>query len=192
MDLKQLVSDDGKLTIRYWGDPVLSTVCDPVTADEFGPELERFGKLMLETIRRMGIGLAAPQIGLTKRVFVMVRQDESLPPIIAVNPEVLPTGPDVPHAEGCLSLPGLTEQVMRPPRAEMRYQEPLTGEWRSVILEGYDAFCAQHELDHLNGIVFIQRLSRQMKKAALRKWEKRKKENHEKSCDINNENRSHL
>ncbi len=120
---------------------------------------------------KQGLGLAAPQINESRRVFVMKRQEERLPHIIAVNPEVRPYGEPVAHMEGCLSMPNVFVQVVRPRLASLQYQDPL-GVSYSVELADYDAFCAQHEADHLDGIFFTSRVSRQMRRQALREWEK--------------------
>jgi peptide deformylase len=175
--MKDLLTNGLKL--RYWGDPVLSGVCEPVSEDEFGDTLEKLGQKMLEFITQPkypdheGIGLAAPQIGLAKRMFVMVRQDAKLSPIIAVNPSVRTYGEDVAHEEGCLSIPGVHEQVVRPVAAILHYQTPA-GEQEFIDLWGYDAYCAQHETDHLDGIMFFDRtrMSRQLSKGVERRWEK--------------------
>lgn len=150
------------LEILQWPHEALSATCTPVT--EFGSELLATGQKMLDIVNakdakgnRRGIGLAAPQVGILRRFFVMSRNvpRDTFPDIIAVNPIVTPYGRRVPHQEGCLSTPDCFEQVIRPNRAHLRYQEPLNGEWIEVELEGYDAFCAQHEENHLSGIMFF-------------------------------------
>src|SRR5271166_6125058 len=103
------------LSLRFWDDPVLSTVCDAISGDEFGPELEQFSRDLVATMKaKNGLGLAAPQVGTTKRVFAMEFPDHpGAVPKVIVNPVLVLTGFTVPGREGCLSLPNLFEQVYR-------------------------------------------------------------------------------
>jgi peptide deformylase len=182
MDISRHITD-GKLTIHYFGNPVLTTVCTPFADDELGSALENLGILMLGTIDGtlptnneiqpgLGMGLAANQVGVTRRLIVL--KCKSGEDIIAVNPVVVGYGPVVAHEEGCLSLPSIYEQVRRHNQAILSYQEPSTGSQQRRQLEGYDAFCALHEQDHLNGIEFIDRrvMDKNLSKGALRRWEK--------------------
>jgi peptide deformylase len=169
------------LTIAIWDDPILSTVCAPVGDDEFGEGLETLGKQMLLTMRNgNGIGLAASQVGLAKRLFVMKRQvgEHKGDEIIAVNPAVTTYGEFQAHAEGCLSFPGIYGLVSRRQKCDLSYQNVLTGERERVEgLEGLDAFCAQHEQDHLYGIMFFDkaRMPGGIRKKVLKEWEKSRK-----------------
>jgi len=168
------------LKIRVWDDPVLSTVAEKVPDTEFGPDLERLGLDMLETLRATssGVGLAGPQVGISKRIFVMAQDSENkkVDPSyhILVNPVIALDGTVVYGTEGCLSFPGLYEQVERSNIVAMTYQKP-DGEYIHVNMGGLDARIVQHEVDHLNGIMFFDRLSRQMRKRLLQKWEKKKR-----------------
>src|SRR5208337_4033869 len=163
------------LPLRYWDDPALSKVCDKIEDNEFGPKLVEFGQSLLATMKsRNGIGLAAPQVGVAKRMFVM-----RFP------------GRLVPGREGCLSLPGLFEQVYRAENCILQYRIPF-GSTYEIALDRWDARVAQHEADHLDGIMFFDykdkrenyvtlehpqpwgaRMSKQLSKNVLREWEKR-------------------
>src|SRR5277367_5140615 len=103
------------LPLRFWDDPVLSTVCDKIEDNEFGPTLEEFGCDLIATMKaKNGLGLAAPQVGVAKRVFAMEFPDHpGAVPKVIVNPVLVLTGRTVPGREGCLSLPNLYEQVYR-------------------------------------------------------------------------------
>jgi peptide deformylase len=168
------------LTIAIWDDPILSTVCAPVEDDEFGEGLETLGKQMLLTMKNgNGIGLAAPQCGLEKRLFVMRRSvgGHHGEEIIAVNPTVEAFGEWQVHQEGCLSFPNIYGMVSRQTECHLTYQEPLKGESWTVRLSGYDAFCASHELDHTFGIMFFdkKRMPKGIRKKVLEQWEKSRK-----------------
>src|SRR5208337_366208 len=112
------------LPLRYWDDPALSKVCDKIEDNEFGPKLVEFGQSLLATMKsRNGIGLAAPQVGVAKRMFVMRFPDhEAMKPFVICNPELRLSGRLVPGREGCLSLPGLFEQVYRAENCILQYR----------------------------------------------------------------------
>lgn len=168
------------LQMRYWDDPVLSTVCDPVRDTEFGSKLEKFASQLLTTMNSYkGIGLAAPQVGILSRIFIMhfpeaVKNNKLVaPPLVVCNPTLQFSGKSTFEQEGCLSLPLLFEQVERSQYVTMRYFTVL-GEEREIELKDMDARVAAHEADHLNGIMFFDRryMSKQVQKNLLRKWEK--------------------
>jgi peptide deformylase len=180
------------LPIRYWNDPILSNICEPVGDSEFGPQLEELGRDLIATMdAKNGIGLAAPQVGVAKRVFVMSFPDhKDLKPVIVCNPELTLQGSIVYGQEGCLSLPDVRQQVYRASSAFLRYRTP-DGQTVESSLAQWDARVAQHEFDHLNGIMFFNyldkreefvteehpepwgaRMSKQMAKAVLREWDK--------------------
>jgi peptide deformylase len=152
------------LNIRIIGDPVLRTVADPVT--DFGPELAKLVADMTETMEDVdGAGLAAPQIGVSQRVFTY-RIDGVEGHII--NP-VLENSEDYQedHVEGCLSIPGLGFPVRRF-RATRATGVDLNGQPVTVEAEGLLARCFQHETDHLDGVLFTDRLEGEDRKEALR------------------------
>ena len=180
------MSETKILPLRYWDDPVLSQVCDKIDDSGFGPELEEFGRELIATMgAKNGIGLAAPQVGVAKRVFAMAFPDHrEAPPIVVCNPVLVLSGSELREREGCLSLPGLFEQVGRASHVNMRYRQP-DGKEVELVLDLWNARVAQHEFDHLNGIMFFDykdkrdkygaRMSKNPSKRLMREWEKEKK-----------------
>lgn len=152
------------LNIRIIGDPVLRTVADPVT--EFGPELAKLVADMTETMEDVeGAGLAAPQIGVSRRVFtyrVGGVDGHIINPVLENSDDYQPD-----HVEGCLSIPGLGFPVRRF-RATKVTGVDLHGNPVTVEGEGMLARCFQHETDHLDGILYTDRLEGEDRKKALR------------------------
>jgi peptide deformylase len=149
--------------IRLFGDPVLRTPAEPVTV--FDKELRTLVKDLTETMKEApGVGLAAPQIGVGLRVFTYWVDDELGH---LVNPDLTLSSETQEGDEGCLSFPGLAYPCVRAEHVVAKgfdmYGEP-------VVLEGSDllARCVQHETDHLDGILFIDRLDRAQRKLAMR------------------------
>ena len=130
---------------------------------------------MLETMYDApGIGLAAVQIGVPKRVIVMdlARADEEKAPRYFVNPEILWSSEETaPYEEGCLSVPDIYDEVERPARVKLRYLN-YHGEQIEEDAEGVFAVCIQHEMDHLEGVLFIDYLSRLKRERAVAKVKK--------------------
>jgi peptide deformylase len=152
------------LDIRLFGDPVLRQRARPVT--DFDESLERLAVDMLETMREAsGVGLAAPQVGILKRLFTWeVEEDNGA----VVNPVLLDASEDlVEDDEGCLSFPGLYYPVRRPLRARVQHAD-VHGEDHTTDLEDFDVRVWLHEMDHLNGILFIDHLAKHDRKAAMR------------------------
>ncbi|MGP5725909.1 peptide deformylase [Arthrobacter rhombi] len=151
------------LEIRIVGDPVLRTPADEVA--EFGPELARLVQDMTETMDAVsGVGLAAPQIGVGLRVFTY-RVDDQVGHV--VNPVLEIGGVEEAEAtEGCLSVPGLGYRLPRPSWARVSGSD-MTGAPLVVEGEGVLARCLQHETDHLNGRLYVDRLRGADKKDAL-------------------------
>lgn len=160
------------LTITLWDNPILSKVAEPVADSAFGSSLEAFGQDMIETmVSNKGIGLAGPQVGVSSRIFVMsFPEHKDRKPLVVVNPVLKLGGWFTYEQEGCLSFPGITEQVERQAEVVMQYRNPI-GESLERIVTKWDARVAQHEFDHLNGIMFFDRMSRQVRKRLLREWE---------------------
>lgn len=158
-----------KYPVVYLGQPVLRTECDPVTS--FGPELAQLVADMFEVMyEARGVGLAANQIGVGLRLFVFdCGEDGGYGEVgHVVNPRLVATGGDtVEDVEGCLSLPGLTFPTPRPNWAVV---EGFDSSGAPVRYEGkgYVARCLQHEADHLDGTVYIDKLSGDTRRAALR------------------------
>ncbi len=158
-------------------DPRLKKLCDPVTA--ITADLRRLAGDMLETMYDApGIGLAAPQVGVTRRLIVMdCMKAPDLPrPLILFNPEVTWTSSELAtYEEGCLSIPDQYADVERPNRATVRWMDE-TGAAREETFDGLWATCVQHEVDHLNGKLFIDYLGLMKRQMITRKMEKLKRE----------------
>lgn len=153
------------MTVRpivKWPDPRLSEVCAPV---ENLTGLADLFRDMFETMYDApGRGLAAPQIGVMQRVFVMdpTWKDGDRSPFVCINPEIHAASDDTAQAtEACLSIPGVSADVTRPTDITLGYSD-LAGVRHETRLTGFAAACAQHELDHLNGVVIFDRLAPQM------------------------------
>ena len=145
--------------IHEVGDPCLAKVCRPVT--EFNDRLHELLDDMADTLEEAGgVGLAAPQVGIGLRVIAVQRFDLPGEPFgVYVNPEIVRrTGPAVPGPEGCLSVPDRYGDVARPQQIEIRYRDSRFIRRREVI-RGYTAVIFQHEVDHLDGILFIDRMA---------------------------------
>jgi peptide deformylase len=146
------------LSILTWPDPRLSEVCAAIE----GEDVHDLAHAMLETMYAApGRGLAAPQVGVMRRLFVMdTTWKEGRPdPQVFINPEILEASETlVESEEGCLSIPGVKARVSRPDRVHMVWTA-LDGARVSQVFTGFAAACVQHEMDHLNGIVTLDRVS---------------------------------
>jgi peptide deformylase len=153
--------------------PVLKQVSQRVDAVDDG--LRALMDDMLETMYDApGIGLAAIQIGVPKRVIVMdlAREGEDPQPRYFVNPEILWASEETaPYEEGCLSIPEIYDEVERPARVKLKYLN-YQGEEVTEDAEGLFAVCIQHEMDHLEGVLFIDHLSRLKRDRAVAKVKK--------------------
>ena len=158
-------------------DPVLKEVSQPV--EKVDDELRVLMDDMLETMYAAdGIGLAAIQVGVPKRVIVMdlARSDEEPQPRYFVNPVLSePSDTLQPYEEGCLSVPTVFDEIERPDRIRIRYLD-YDGNPQDEIAEGMFAICIQHEMDHLEGVLFIDYLSRLKRQRAVQKVKKLDKE----------------
>ncbi|HET9812378.1 MAG TPA: peptide deformylase [Sphingomicrobium sp.] len=166
-------------------DPVLRQISKPVAT--FDAELKTLVTDMFETMYAApGIGLAAVQVGVPIRLLVIDLQEpedpenpESKPvrdPRVFINPEILwHSDVEVPYTEGCLSVPEQYAEVMRPDRIRARWQD-VEGTTYEEEIEGLLAVCLQHEMDHLNGVLFIDHLSRLKRDMVLKKLAKWRKE----------------
>jgi peptide deformylase len=148
------------LPIRIWPDPVLLAVAKPVL--NINTALRDLVENMFETMYAApGRGLAAPQVGISIRVFVMdtTWKEAAKSPRVLINPEIIKSSDDmVVNKEGCLSLPDFAVDVERPSTIEISWQD-LNGQRHTEEMTGFEAICAQHEFDHLNGILTINRIS---------------------------------
>jgi len=158
-------------------DPHLKKVCKHV--DDIDDAIHALADDMLETMYDApGIGLAAPQVGLLKRMFVMdcSAKDEDPEPMVLINPEVTWSSDETSeHDEGCLSVPEIYETVIRPRAVKVGFID-LDGVEREEEFDGLMSTCAQHEIDHLNGKLFIDYLSALKRRMITQKMKKLKKE----------------
>lgn len=159
--------------IRLLGDPILRQEAGEVV--RFDEELRALVRDMFETMYHAeGIGLAAPQIGISSRVIVLDlrREDAEDEPMALVNPRLAWTSEETAkQPEGCLSIPGLEEVVERPARVVVEASDP---EGRPLEIEAGEllARALQHEIDHLDGILFIDRVSPLKRRMLMKKWKK--------------------
>lgn len=156
-------------------DPRLTTACEPVEAIDGA--LKGLMDDMLDTMYAApGIGLAAPQVGVLKRFFVVdVGEDEARDPRFFINPEITARSDTKSvYEEGCLSLPKQFADVERADTVSVRYQD-RTGTERTLEADGMLARCIQHEMDHLDGILFTDHLSMLKRRMILRRMAKVKR-----------------
>jgi len=159
------------MSIVHYPEPVLFTVGRPVEDVEFGEELERLAADMFETMANAGgVGLAAPQVGVSKRLFVMDVPvgDEQRERHVLVNPEILHIEGEQVGEEGCLSFPGLFQVVKREMRVIARARD-TKGEEFELDVADLAARCILHETDHCDGIVFLDRMTPLKREMAKRK-----------------------
>jgi peptide deformylase len=162
-----------KRPILILPDPRLRAVADPVV--EIDEDIKKLARDMLDTMYDApGIGLAAPQVGELKRIVVMdlSKEDEPNDPIVMINPEILKfSDATVTTEEGCLSIPELYYDVERPAEVTVRYTD-LEGKTHDLDAKERLAICVQHELDHLDGVLYIDYLSRLKRDRVLKKFQK--------------------
>ena len=159
-------------------DPRLKKICEPIT--DFSDELKHIAEDMLATMYEApGIGLAGPQIGLLKRLIVLdcVKDRDQPPrPLAMINPEVVWSSEATSiYEEGCLSIPEQYAEVTRPSEVRVRWQD-VAGRTEEEHFTGLWATCVQHEIDHLNGKLFIDYLTPLRRQLITRKMEKLKRE----------------
>ncbi len=156
--------------IVRWPDPVLAQPCAPVRDQD----VRALAADMLETMYDApGRGLAAPQVGVLLRLFVMdaTWKDGAPSPVVCINPQIVEVGADVGLGdEGCLSIPGISAAVERPLRLRMVWND-LDDARHDQWLDGFAARCAQHELDHLDGIVTFDRVDAATRASLLSQYE---------------------
>ncbi len=165
------------LPIHIVPDPVLRKVARPVTPAD-AEEVKALIPAMFATMYAApGIGLAAPQIGrLLRLVVIDLAPEKVLAPIVLINPEIIAASDEkATREEGCLSLPEQYAEVTRPARVKVRYQDEH-GVKKEIEGEGLMAACLQHEIDHLNGVLFVDYLSALKRNILLRKLAKEQKE----------------
>ncbi|NSX85549.1 peptide deformylase [Agrobacterium tumefaciens] len=152
--------------------PGLSEICPPVTA--FDGQLQELVTDLIDTMRAApGVGITAAHIGVKQRVFVLELTPGTV--LTYINPEVVSQSTQtMRHMEGSVSMPGFTDEVERPSEIEVRFQDISGGEHRQTA-DGFHAICIQHEIDQLDGIFWLKRLSKLKRDRLVKKWEKSRK-----------------
>ncbi len=158
-------------------DPILRKKCEPLEKVD-----DSLRKLMDEMLLTMydapGIGLAAIQVGILKRIVVIdiSKEEEKKNPLFLINPQIIRKSKNTSiYEEGCLSLPGQFAEIERPAECELKYID-YSGNEKILTANGLLATCIQHEVDHLDGILFIDYLSKLKKDMIIKKLVKHKKE----------------
>ena len=159
-------------SIVIYGDPVLREVSEPV--EEINQEIKDLVSDMMDTMKKaQGLGLAAVQVGVLKRVFIvdLAAVDITEPLRVFINPEIIETEDEAEYEEGCLSFPGIYQKIVRPARVKMRAMD-MDGNEFELDADGIVARAVLHEYDHLEGKLFIDHLStisRSLLKGRLKK-----------------------
>lgn len=149
------------LPIRVYGDPVLNSVATEI--EDIDGRVAQLADLMIETMYEApGVGLAANQIGVQKRLFVYDKGDG---PVVVVNPVIVESQGEWTYEEGCLSVPGLSWEITRPNAIHLKGYD-LDGNEIEVETDEFEGRIFQHEMDHLNGVLLIERLDPDQRRAA--------------------------
>ena len=155
--------------IRYFGDPVLTTRSSEIT--DIDGKLARLAEDMVETMHEAnGIGLAAPQVGVQKRLFVYQLADRE--PLAIINPTITESRGEWEYEEGCLSIPGLFFPIVRPKEIHLTGYD-LDGNEISIEADEIESRCLQHELDHLDGRLLLSVLDKDQKREAMKELRRR-------------------
>jgi len=158
------------LEIKEYGEPVLREKALPLK--EITLEMLNLMKDMVETMYvDSGVGLAAPQVGVSKRIIVIDGEEDGL--IVLINPVIVQSEGEVVEEEGCLSIPGIYSQVKRSSKVTVKALNE-NGDPIEITKEGLTARALQHEIDHLDGILFIDRIGRMERQILLNKLKKKK------------------
>lgn len=165
------------LEMRIYPDPVLRHKAEPI--DEITDEIRLLANGMVETlVKEAGYGLAAPQVGVSKRLILVDVEDDFY---IVVNPKIEEFSEEIQDGpEGCLSIPGVEADVKRAQKVRVKGLS-LDGEELEIEAEDLLARVFQHELDHINGVLFIDHLSRTKRNLVLKEFEKKQKEKESKA-----------
>ena len=157
------------LKIRTYPDPVLKIKASPLT--EFDAKSQRLFDDMIETMHvEDGVGLAAPQVGVSKRILIACPTIKKGEEYVIVNPEIYETSGQETAVEGCLSLPGISGEVTRAKKIRVRYQD-RHGKGHDIEMKDFFARIIQHEMDHLEGMLLIDRLSFHKRQEALSQYQ---------------------
>jgi len=154
--------------IRTFGDPVLASQALPVT--DIDAKIVRIVDEMFDTLydSDSGIGLAAPQVGIQRQIFVWAMDDE---PMVVLNPVIVESDGEWVYDEGCLSIPGLYVEMTRPKTVLMKGID-MNGNEVAIEADELEARLFQHELDHLNGVLMFDRMQPEQRKAAMAEYKK--------------------
>lgn len=156
------------MQIRVYGDPVLNQVTNEV--QDIDGKIAALAETMIETMYEApGVGLAANQIGIQKRMFVY---DKGEGPVVVVNPRIVESDGEWTYEEGCLSVPGLSWEITRPNQIYLVGLD-LDGNEISIETDEFEGRIFQHEMDHLDGVLLIERLDEDQKKKAKKVLQKR-------------------
>ena len=164
------------IKVLTWGDPLLSKKSRQVEPTALEDNFRAWCAELQETMYdEEGVGLAAVQVGRAIRVLAVDTQygeSEIRQPVVYVNPVIEPVGPPCDDSEGCLSVPGVRGKVSRPQSIHISWMDEHGNSHRRENVEGLEARCLQHEMDHLEGVIFVDRLSpaaRSLAEGKLRK-----------------------
>ncbi|WP_119344785.1 peptide deformylase [Facilibium subflavum] len=161
-----------KLEVLKYPHPFLKKKADPIVPSAIDDALRQTIQDMFETMyAEKGGGLAATQVGLNMRLFIMDASENKDQKIVAINPEILECKGEIDDEEGCLSFPGVSAKVKRAQWVKMRALNEF-GEEYELETDGYLGRCIQHELDHLNGITYFDHLSPLKRKMIEKKYNK--------------------
>jgi peptide deformylase len=153
--------------IRVFGDPVLKTKAAPITNID-GSLVRLAGEMVEIMYAAPGLGLAAPQVGIQKQMFVYDLDDGEGPKTL-VNPTIVESRGEWLYDEGCLSIPGLYVEIIRPKEVHLTGVD-LDGNEVSIEADELKARLFQHELDHLHGVLMFERMTAEQRKAAMAEW----------------------
>jgi peptide deformylase len=182
--MRDMISPAGEpLPILIAPDPVLKTRARPVAGPDFSTVRDLVPRMLATMYRAPGIGLAATQVGVDLRLTVIDLMPAEKPsPIVLVNPEVVAASQELAtREEGCLSLPGQYADVTRPARVKVRYFDEM-GAKQEIEADGLLAACLQHEIDHLDGILFVDHLSSLKRNIILRRLAKELRQKREEAA----------
>jgi len=158
------------LEIKEYGEPVLREKAIPVK--RITPKILNLIKGMAETMYTdSGVGLAAPQVGVSKRIILVDGEEDGL--IVLINPMIIQSEGEVVEEEGCLSVPGIYSKVKRSSKVTVKALNE-NGDSIEITKEGLTARALQHEIDHLDGILFVDRIGRMERQVLLNKLKKKK------------------
>ena len=170
------------LQVLEYPDPRLKRIAAPVVA--FDQTLWTLLEEMRETMyAEDGIGLAAVQVGVPLQVVVVDCSEQQNVPLQLINPQIIEQSGETETTEGCLSLPGVYEEITRPDEVKVTFMD-ATGVAQVETFTGLVAVCVQHEIDHLQGHLFVERLSRLKQQRVLKKFRKQQLESQREGCEV--------